>query len=118
LYITSGVAAVVDLAALHLNKETWLPCYSSADYITSCHNRSNTLLAEVAGKIRNMKKIKSQKQLEIDESYLVFVGYHYSPSGFDIGTFNLGGNFEMQANGDRIPFTEQLEVFTLPLTEG
>lgn len=63
-----------------------------------------------------MQEIKNFNQLKIDESYLIFLGYDYSSSGFDIGTLNLSGRFEMQGSGSEIPFTPRLQVFTLPET--
>lgn len=44
-----------------------------------------------------MKKIKKNK-LEQHESYLVFVGYSWSPSGFDIAVFD-GRALVSQSNG-------------------
>lgn len=61
-----------------------------------------------------MKKITKASQIDLDESYLIFIGYHYSPSGFGIGVLNLANCFEMQGNGEQYPFTDDLIVFTLP----
>jgi hypothetical protein len=75
------------------------------------------MLAACGGKLGTMKKIKNLKELQIDESYVVFVGYDYSPSGFDIGTFNLAGEFELQGNWDRIGAYECKYIYSLPPIE-
>lgn len=68
-------------------------------------------------KSNNMKKVKSLNDLQIDESYVVFVGFDYSPSGFDIGTFNLSGEFELQGNGDSIGAYKCKAIYSLPPIE-
>ena len=60
-----------------------------------------------------MKQIKSRNELQIDENYLLFEGYNYSPSGFSIGNYNLSGYFDIQDN--RLPKEfKDVIVFTLP----
>ena len=60
-----------------------------------------------------MQQLKSRNELEIDENYLLFVGYNYSASGFMIGNYNLSGYFEIQNN--RLPKEfKDVIVFTLP----
>jgi hypothetical protein len=60
-----------------------------------------------------MESIKTVKRLKFNECYLVFVGYNYSSSGFDIGRFDLSGMIELQANGDCVSPSE-VKVFKLP----
>lgn len=60
-----------------------------------------------------MKKIKNLSQLDFDESYLVFVGYDYSPSGFVIAVFKHE-YFEVISTSDRIDCNDDLQIFTLP----
>jgi hypothetical protein len=64
-----------------------------------------------------LKLIKSIKELETDESYLVWMGYDYSPSGWDIGTANLRGVLELQANSQDVVWTEESKVYKLPTVE-
>lgn len=62
-----------------------------------------------------MKKIK---KLEGNESYLVFLGYDYSPSGFDICRLSYDKkSFETQSNGSEISYDNEMEVFELPIPE-
>lgn len=58
-----------------------------------------------------MKKVKTPL---IDESYLIFVGYDYSPSGYDIGCFNLSGCFELQGNGSHLDNNDSIVIYELP----
>lgn len=54
------------------------------------------------------------KDLKVDDNYLVFVGYDHSPSGFDIGCFNLAGKLEMQCIGMDFD-ASQFKVYQLPI---
>jgi hypothetical protein len=61
-----------------------------------------------------MKKIKKEKNLHANTYYIVFVGYDYSRSGFDIAEYN-GDAFEL-SNGDEKKF-DDVQVYELPIAE-
>ncbi len=63
-----------------------------------------------------MKRVKNFKRLENGEDYLVFLGYDYSPSGFDVCKFR-SDSFETQANGANISLHDGMDVFELPIPE-
>lgn len=64
--------------------------------------------------VEKVKRINKFNDLEVDKSYIVFVGYSCSPSGFDIGTFNLGGYFEMQTKALPWMWEEDMLIYELP----
>jgi hypothetical protein len=63
-----------------------------------------------------IKRIKSFNDLVIDDSYLIFVGWSNKPSGFVIGTFCLGGWFEIQ-DGLPIEWENDSIIYEMPKIE-
>jgi hypothetical protein len=63
-----------------------------------------------------MREIKL-KALEIDTDYLVFTGYSWSPSGFDIGNYNLAGQLISQSNGEDLLKLKGVKIFELPIVD-
>ena len=63
-----------------------------------------------------MKEIK-KGLLEHGESYLVFTGYEWSSSGYDIGTFDKrSGTLDSQANmEDLFEKCPLLKIYELPI---
>jgi hypothetical protein len=65
-----------------------------------------------------MNKVKKQSELKDGEHYVVFVGYDYSPSGFDVATYNSkDGTFTTQANDQDFAYYELKFIYTLPPIE-
>jgi hypothetical protein len=66
-----------------------------------------------------MKKIHRSK-LKEDTDYLVFTGYGWSPSGFDIGNYELSGCLTSQTNGEdllSIKNSDTVIIYELPKME-
>jgi hypothetical protein len=64
-----------------------------------------------------MGEIKREK-LKLDECYLVFMGYDWSPSGYDIGNYELSGILRSQSNGDDLlgqKNSSGLKIYELPV---
>lgn len=63
-----------------------------------------------------MKKMKNNSidEFEEGESYLVFMGFEYSSSGFDIALYLCNETFELQSNGEELEWTDRIEFYKLP----
>lgn len=64
-----------------------------------------------------MKKIKL-KDIKSGESYLVFTGFEWSPSGFDIGTkYHAEEGLTSQSNNEDLLKLPNIKIYTLPINE-
>lgn len=61
-----------------------------------------------------MKEIKRISEMHEYESYLVFIGFEYSPSGYDIATFTFERKLRLQGNGAEINFEACKKIYSLP----
>lgn len=60
-----------------------------------------------------LNKVTELWELNVGDNYLIFVGNDFSPSGFDIASFDIFDIFQL-SNGDHLNWEDGMLVFELP----